>query len=114
MHSAVYLGSICVLLEDLGFKAREPNQEIIKEMSYYYYAKYLYDKIFADIGQYKNITWVLEMNLTPEEICIDRWRKNGEGVYMISDEVVLDICDPRSIDLTTGFIERSISIARST
>ena len=105
MDCKIYLGSICIMLEDLGFHLREPEDDI-SSMTYCYY-KYIYEKIFADI----NHDWMLEVCLMPEKIYLDRWHKNPIGLFIVDDELTYDLRDPHSIDKVSDFVITSVRVA---
>lgn len=95
-----------MFLEDLGFQQRKPESDV-ESMTYYFYDKVYYNKIFADI----NYRWVLEMCLVPEELHIDRWRLEG-GIYIVKDDIEVDLCHPQSMCVATEFIKESLKIAK--
>lgn len=105
MRSKVYLGSICIMLEDLGFTVREPSQEFIA-MSYFYHDTTYYDKIFADITNH----WMLEICLT-NEMHIDSWHRNEMGLFIVKDEETFDLHKSNSIDLASQFVNSIIKVA---
>jgi hypothetical protein len=109
MTNKMHLGSICILFEDLGFKFRKPitYDDAIVKMTYHYHSNFLFDKIFADI----NKTWVLEVCFVPEEMHIDRWERRTSGLFIISDELSLDLHNPKSIDEATSFVTETIELA---
>ena len=110
MKCKIYFGSVCILLEDLGFKMRKPDHRITKAMTYYHYQAHLvYEKIFADIDD----VWVLEMCLVPDEMHIDRWEKNPRGLYMVDREITVNLYNPESISKTTDFVMETIEMSKT-
>ena len=103
------LGSICILLEDLGFKTRNPDADIEKMTYCHHLEIFLYEKIYADVDK----TWALEVCYASEipEIHIDRWKLEDNGLYMVSEELSLNIHNPSSIEQTVNFIRETIIIA---
>jgi hypothetical protein len=107
MHCPIYLGSVCILLEDLGFTRRSLNDEVTPMT--YCRMNSIYDKIFADV----DIFYMLEMMLSPEQIMIDRWTINETGkIYIADDGLDIDIYDPSCIDEVTRFVQETIIIAK--
>ena len=91
------LGSVCILLEDLGFKFRDPPErnDLESVMTYHHlHINLLYEKIFADVDR----SWVLEVCLVPEELHIDRWHRKPSGLYMVEEDLSVNLCNPKSID----------------
>ena len=107
MGCEIYLGSMCVFLEDLGFKRRDPAK-VVESMTYYFYNKMLYSKIFADIDQH----WIIEVCLIPEELHIDRWRLEN-GIYMVKEDLELDLHHPQSMYIATEFVRETLEIAQN-
>jgi hypothetical protein len=108
--SKLCLGSLCVLFEDLGFKFRDPpERDDIKNMTYHYHTDFLFEKIFADI----NKVWVLEVCLVPDELHIDRWERKPNGLFLVEDELTIDLYNPKSIKETSSFVLNTIEIAHA-
>lgn len=106
MDCPIYLGSICVLLEDIGFTRRNVN-DTIAPMTYCSQRNML-DKIFADI----NTFYMVELMLGSKQIMLDRWTINDTGkLFIAEDGLDLNIDDPNSIVKITNFVEESIFIA---
>lgn len=98
------------MFEDLGFKYRDPpERDDIKDMTYHYLSDFLFEKVFADI----NRTWVLEICLVSDELHIDQWKRVKEGLFLVEEEISVDLRSPKSIDRTTKFILNAIEIAHA-
>ena len=107
MECEVFLGSICILLEDLGFKRRFNHREDAP-MSYYFMARLSMEKVFADI----NIDYTVEMFLDVDSLLADRWKLNPGGIYMVTDELNVNMHDPNSLPQVTSFVEETIACAK--
>ena len=106
----MWVGPMFILLEDLGFERRNPTifaNDIIEMTYHHHFAKHFYEKIFADINE----TWVIEVCVVPEEMHIDRWKKEGE-IYIVSQELSVDLYNPKSIGHVSKFVNETIVMAK--
>lgn len=106
------LGSFCILLEDLDFVHRKTQSiyDDIIDMTYHYHVvDPLYSKIFADISQ----VWVIEVCLVPEELHLDLWKQKTTGLFIIENDLSINLCDPKSILAVTKYVQRAIKIANA-
>ena len=106
----MWAGPMFILLEDLGFERREPtifDSDVIEMTYHHHFAKRLYEKIYADV----NDTWVIEVCVIPEEMHIDRWKKES-GIYIVSQELSIDLYNPTSITHVSNFIRETVMMAK--
>lgn len=108
MDYPVYVGSICILLEDLGFASRDNKMDVIP-MSYCRYClDSIYDKIFADVTP----IWTLEMMFQTDILMVDRWyRQDNETFYLVGGHLNVDLYNPGSMDTLREYILETIHIA---
>lgn len=114
MECEIFLGSICVLLEDIGFTHRMDHRQDIP-MSYYHMACLSMGKVFADI----NVDYTVEMFLSVDNLMADRWelRRYPEwesrlGIYLTVASLDVDIHDPNSLSQVANFVEETIACAK--
>jgi len=110
MHCNLFLGAICILLEDIGFRKKEKltPRDLGDPMCYYYWSNVDLSKIFADI----NAEYAIEMFLNAENLDVDRWKRMPNGIFMVLDGIDVNIHDPNSLTSITEFLEGAIYNAK--
>jgi hypothetical protein len=102
----LYLGAMCIMLEDLGFsKIPPPRNKIHLPMTYHCHIGHEYQRIYAEIN---NIV-IIELFLKKIELSLDKWRLDQEcGLYVTIEDLNFNLYDPNSIPQVTAYIEQVI------
>jgi hypothetical protein len=106
MGSSLYLGTMCIMLEDLGFKLvpEPPSKSHIIEMTYHVYSTSV-QRIYADIS--KRLT--VELFLQKDELLIDKWEWDDDiHLFIVTDDLNLSLCDPKSVSKASSFISQLV------
>jgi hypothetical protein len=105
MGSSLYLGTMCLMLDDLGFEyMSEPLDQTKLPMTYRVYDT-MVQRIYADIN--KKLT--VELFLRKNELLIDKWDwDDGINLYLVTDSLDLSLCDPQSVGKASEFISQLV------